>query len=322
MTTPTPLISVIMPVRNGMPYIADAVQSVRNQTLGGLELIVVDDGSTDCTRAYLESLDYPEMVVIPSQARGAGAARRSGVKQARGRFIAWMDADDIAHPERLEVLAGYAERHPSVVAVGSQVRFLVANQTRTACAYPFLHEEIVAGLRTGRPTMCNSSLLIRADAIRKVRMQPLTLGEDMDLLLRLSGVGRLENVGDVLLDVRISRSSSSYTRIAEQRFGTDFAVACDEARRSGRAEPERELYSRAWKRRPLWRRASLRMFVVHQRQFRESVILSAEGRTLRARIALACSALFNPSAVVYQLRRKLMSSRENKHELQQLARAD
>ena len=99
-----PLVSVIIPVYNGQEFIRDAVQSALLQTYPNLEVIVVDDGSTDSTRAIVEALAAADArVELISQANGGVArARNRGISAARGEFIAPLDADDMWAPEKIQ----------------------------------------------------------------------------------------------------------------------------------------------------------------------------------------------------------------------------
>lgn len=106
-----PLVSVILPVYNRAGWVARAVDSVLAQTHRHLELLVVDDGSTDDTRRVLESFG-PRITVVEQPHAGAEAARNLGLERARGEFVAFIDSDDVWYPDRLSAqlpLLGRAE---------------------------------------------------------------------------------------------------------------------------------------------------------------------------------------------------------------------
>ena len=106
-------VSVITPVWNAAATLAAAVASVRAQSLPDWEMLIVDDGSTDGCRALAERLaaEEPRIRLLGWAAnRGAAAARNAGIRAARGRFIAFLDADDLWRPEKLAVQIGYMER--------------------------------------------------------------------------------------------------------------------------------------------------------------------------------------------------------------------
>jgi glycosyltransferase involved in cell wall biosynthesis len=100
------LVSVIVPCYNAGSYVADTIRSVLNQTLGELELIVVDSGSQDSSRQIIRDLAGDKrLMLVPLErkdALSAAAARNEGLRRARGEYIKFMDADDVIHPEMLE----------------------------------------------------------------------------------------------------------------------------------------------------------------------------------------------------------------------------
>lgn len=112
----TPLVSVIIPAFNTARYIAEAIESVLAQTYSRHEIIVSDDGSTDKTREVLEP--FKEKVrYLYQENRGVSAARNLGVRFAKGDLIAFLDADDVWLPRRLEKQMGFLEKHPDVSMV-------------------------------------------------------------------------------------------------------------------------------------------------------------------------------------------------------------
>jgi GT2 family glycosyltransferase len=108
------LISVVIAAYNAAPYIAHAINSVLQQTYGSLEVIVIDDGSTDSTAAIVSEIAQRDVrVVLLTGAPNAGvsAARNRGIAIAKGHWIAILDADDLFHPQRLERLLEHATAH-------------------------------------------------------------------------------------------------------------------------------------------------------------------------------------------------------------------
>lgn len=112
------LISVVIPAYNAQRTLMDTLDSVFRQTWPAVEVIVVDDGSTDGTWQLLQSLG-DRIRCLRQENAGLAAARRTGVAAARGRWVALMDADDLCHPERLAVQAAVMQRFPDVVLCGT-----------------------------------------------------------------------------------------------------------------------------------------------------------------------------------------------------------
>lgn len=121
----TPLVSVILPVRDALPTLPRAVASVRSQTLGPWELIAVDDGSRDGSGEWLDRVarTEPRLRVLRQPPRGIVAALNAGLAAARGELIARMDADDVCHRERLEVQVAALAAAPGLGLVSCLVEF-------------------------------------------------------------------------------------------------------------------------------------------------------------------------------------------------------
>lgn len=119
-----PVVSVVMAVRDGEEYLREAVDSILGQTLGDLEFIVVDDGSTDGTSEILASYDDPRLRVLTQAGRGLAPSLNAGIREARAPLIARMDADDISEPSRLERQAAFLSAHEDHVLVGSDAHVI------------------------------------------------------------------------------------------------------------------------------------------------------------------------------------------------------
>jgi glycosyltransferase involved in cell wall biosynthesis len=121
-----PLVSVVMPVYNAEAYLKDAVESMLYQTYPAIELIIVDDHSTDNSWEILKSYkeQFPTRIKLIRTKKnlncGGDTCANYGISKAIGKYIARMDADDIAVPNRIEKQVAYLESHPGVTLVGSQ----------------------------------------------------------------------------------------------------------------------------------------------------------------------------------------------------------
>lgn len=137
-----PRVSVIVPAFNAAAYIAEALESVAWQTLSAAEVIVVDDGSTDCTAAIAES--FAGVTVIRQANQGVSAARNTGVAASTGDVIAFLDSDDLWLPDKLERQCAML---PAALTVAVQRTFLSGGLTE---APPWFRAAAL-----GEPVVCN-----------------------------------------------------------------------------------------------------------------------------------------------------------------------
>lgn len=118
-----PAVTVLLPVFNGAEFIQESVDSILAQTLPDMELLVIDDGSHDDTRAILARIDHPRFrTLLLAENGGQANALNQGWQQSDSDFVALMDADDIALPQRLEKQLQLMKSRPRVAACGTQMR--------------------------------------------------------------------------------------------------------------------------------------------------------------------------------------------------------
>ena len=209
---PLPAASVLLPVRDAADTVAEAVQSVLGQSLRELELVLVDDGSRDGTRALLRELARTDgrIRLIEQPRRGLVPALQAAARAARGAFLARMDADDRCHPRRLERQLRWLRRRPELGAVGCLVESFSAEPlTDGWLAYErWLNgrrsaAEIARDIYVESP-LAHPSVTLRRAAYEQVGgYRDFDGPEDYDLWLRLVGAGwQLAKVPAVLLQWR------------------------------------------------------------------------------------------------------------------------
>lgn len=220
-----PLVSVILPVFNAASSVARAVESIRRQSFTDWECIVVDDGSTDDTRAVLDALTRQEhrMRVLTTAHRGIVSALNTGLDAAGGAFIARMDADDECHPDRFNQQVAFLRRQPEVGLVGSLVEF--GGDRGSAAGYA-LHVDWMNGLITAEDIarqrfiespFAHPSVVFRRELAEKHGgYREGAFPEDYELWLRwLEGDVVMGKVPQVLLKwndppARLSRQDARY----------------------------------------------------------------------------------------------------------------
>ena len=232
-----PLISVCLPVYNTERYVADAVESILDQTLGDFELLILDDGSTDGSPEVLRRYAGrdPRIRLTSRPNKGLVTTLNELIDQSRGEFLARMDADDIALPERFARQVGYLRAHPECVLVGSRVR-LIDPEGDPLCDWctDQEHEVLDARLLGGEriTSICNPSVMMRRDAVLAVgKYRLIQLLEDNDMFLRLAEYGRLANLPEVLLQYRVHASNISKSASSHDEMDRLFPEIVRDARR-------------------------------------------------------------------------------------------
>lgn len=211
-----------MPVFNAARYVSEAIESILVQTKQEFELLVVDDQSTDSSLEIIREYEKKDsrVRVIENLNKGLAHARNAGSLSARGEFIAVMDADDVALPERFERQVAFLNRHPDCVAVGAQSLLITESGDLIGeCLRPYEHDEIERVFLEGRAGIIAPNAMIRARSFRRVSgyRQTYEYAEDLDLFLRLARVGRLANIPEILLKYRVHVKSVSRKNSAIQR---------------------------------------------------------------------------------------------------------
>jgi glycosyltransferase involved in cell wall biosynthesis len=223
-----PLVSVILPVYNGEKTIRRAVESVLSQTYTSFELIIINDGSADLTQGILDSFEDERMRVFHQENRGLVASLNRGIKDSIGKYIARMDADDFAMPERLKKQVEFMENNPTVGVLGTAVKIIYSDGTKRIRRRPLNTISIRKNIVKICP-FCHSSVMIRKEVFDEVGLYDLSkdgskklLVEDYDLWVRILAAGYdLANLPDVLTAYyrepdSILRSRSISMRIKQQ----------------------------------------------------------------------------------------------------------
>jgi hypothetical protein len=187
-------VSVVVPCRNGAPYVDEALASVRAQTRTPLEVIVVDDASSDDSPGVIAAWSAahpagpPVRLLRHERPRGAAAARNTGIEEARGDVIAFLDADDRWAPEHLAVAVGLLDAHPEAVLAATHARAF------GNADYPWRHQIEGEGPRNvfwsalADWIVLPSATAVRATALHETRgfREDAVGAEDYELVLRLA----------------------------------------------------------------------------------------------------------------------------------------
>lgn len=221
-----PLVSIIMAACNCAAYVGEAIESSIQQTYENWELLCIDDGSTDGTRDIVRHyIDRDERIrlICNEENLGAAGARNRGIEQARGEFIAILDADDVSLPDRLaRSIAAFSE-HPEVALVGSGATLIDSSRADRGVWY--------------KHDLVHSSVMIRTGALREVGGYDefFRYGQDKDLYYRLSLRHPFYLLDEPLVKYRWTGRQMSGDHSLEQRaYGR---LAGERARAAQEGEP-------------------------------------------------------------------------------------
>ncbi len=221
-----PLISVTIAVFNAEKYLDEAIDSILTQTFTDFDVVIIDDGSTDRSPQILQQYAQkdPRIQLVLREHRGIARTRNDLTELARGEFIAVMDGDDIALPDRFQRQVDFLRQHPDVVCVGSTHDF-IDEVGRFLFRYepPLDNSQIQEFALKGNTPINHPSAMIRRSALIQVGgyVETMNTAGILDLWLRLGEVGALANLKEPLLQYRQHQAAISESKqllqIADRR---------------------------------------------------------------------------------------------------------
>jgi len=220
-----PAVSVLMSVHNGAPWVRDAVASVLAQTAGDLELIVIDDGSTDATSELLAAVRDSRVRIERRAHAGLTRALNRALALARALLVARLDADDIALPERLALQRAFLGSHPDVGLLGTGAREVDEAGREVARIRPPEDDATIRRVLIRRNPFVHSAVMMRRTLVERAGGydETLPVAQDYDLWMRLSRLARLANLPEPLVVRRLLPGRVTAVRDAE-RLGAEARV--------------------------------------------------------------------------------------------------
>jgi len=236
MSIKRPVISVLMPVYNAEKYVAEAVESILNQTFKDFEFIIINDGSTDGSLTILKKYAEQDKRIrlVSRDNKGLIATLNEGIELAHTPYIARMDADDISLPERFEKQYEYMEAHPECVACGTSFQYILPDgELGPTFTVPSEHHLIDDSymLKYKSFGLLHPTAILRRLSMLQINgyRNEFTYAEDNDLFLRLAEIGQLSNIIEVLFRYRIHPVNTKYTKRDIQRKSGEEGIlqACE-----------------------------------------------------------------------------------------------
>lgn len=307
------MISVIMPAYNGERYIGEAIESILNQTFRELELIVVDDGSNDSTVEIVQGyVDRDNRVrLLQNEHGGACKARNTAIEAARYPWIAAMDADDVALPERLSIQYAHAQDEPDVVVWGSYMMRMDANgddlkpfddgpTSKDAFYQLDLTQEIIS--------LYNPTALFKRDvalAVGGYDPNPLLVaGQDSELWDRMADHGPIVVIPQILLRYRMHGSSISTQKMAKQKMLLTYPPARRRAQAAGQ-DLTLEQFIADYNDVSPWEKATRALHNQSDAYYRKALNARSDGQNGSARLYHLMGAALRPGRTIGNAVRKV-----------------
>jgi hypothetical protein len=218
------LITIGIPVFNAMPYLKETVQSVLSQTYRDFDLLVINDGSTDDSLGYLESLHDPRLRIINQENRGLSATLNRMLEEVRTPWLARLDADDVAYPHRIARTLEHIERYPGSGMLCSLADYYPRGcygQFRATVGNPEQFRDLV---RSGYlPSICHPTVTLNVERAKCAGGYRFNLYvEDIDLWWRMALQYDIRLIPEVTLGFRQNMKSVSSANLAKQALNATY----------------------------------------------------------------------------------------------------
>lgn len=209
----SPLVSVVIPVFNGAKYLIEAVESIQKNTYKNIEILLIDDGSKDTSKALCKQLEqtYPNVRFYDfTNNRGLGRVLNFALKKAKGKYICRLNQDDIMLPFRIQTQVNYLVSHPDITAVGSSIR-LFDNKYHTQVVKFIKQDAEIKKIWYIVSPFSDPSVMYRKDIALNVGGydQYYWPADDTHLWYRMGLAGKLANIQRPLVNVRWHKDAAS-----------------------------------------------------------------------------------------------------------------
>jgi glycosyltransferase involved in cell wall biosynthesis len=197
-------VSIIMPVYNGNKFVSAAINSILKQTYTSFEFIIIDDGSTDETAKTVQTFMDNRILFIQNKVnKGLVFSLNKAIELAKGKYIARMDADDVALLTRIEKQVNFLEKNPKVALVGTNIQFLINNKLANKMRLPSTNKAAHCRLLFNT-TFVHPSVMLRSEILKVYQYDAQAFpAEDYDLWVRIAQNHQIANLNQTLLHCRL-----------------------------------------------------------------------------------------------------------------------
>ncbi len=225
-----PKVSIIMPVYNSEKYVGEAIQSILDQTYKDFELIVIDDCCKDRSAEVIKQFKDERIIFVQNKDnRGFLYGLNYGIEIAKGEYIARLDDDDTAYPDRIEKQVNYLDSHKDIILLGTQINLLINGKITPKEFVPiYSSEEIKFSLLFGNYCIAHSSFMMRKKVLldNNIRYEIFKQVPDHHMQLCMCRYGRLYCLEDVLVTWRIHPQQSTQVRSRIMKMEEEDRVRC------------------------------------------------------------------------------------------------
>lgn len=204
----TPLVSVILPTHNRLAYLREAIATVLQQDYAHLELIVIDDGSTDGTQTAMHGFRHPIVHYHARPNRGAAAARNAGLKLAHGSLITFLDSDDLWEPRKIGLQVQQFRQQPQLGMLATNFKYIDSARrpvSDPAKPYGYQIKDFIGDIADIEFPMATSAMMVRREVFDRVGLfdETLRISEDLDLWIRIGLAFPVAYLDQVLVSIRL-----------------------------------------------------------------------------------------------------------------------
>jgi len=210
----TPTVTVFMAVFNGGKYIKEAIKSILTQNFTDFELLIVNDGSTDNTLDIIAEFNDPRIRLLHNEGnKGLTYTRNRGLREAKGKYFAVLDSDDIAMPSRLKIQVTFMNANPDIAICGGQAIFIDAN-SKEIKGYEVPVSNNLSHQLVLHNIFINSTLMIKTAVMKELGgYREMSPAEDYDLSFRIALKHQVANLSDKLVAYREHGNNTSKIQI-------------------------------------------------------------------------------------------------------------
>nr|WP_295869235.1 glycosyltransferase [uncultured Chitinophaga sp.] len=216
-----PLVTVFMAVYNGEAYIKQAIESVLSQSFQDFELLIINDGSADNSLSIAAQYTDPRIRILNNEKNsGLFFTRNRGIDEARGKYFATLDCDDIAYPHRLEEQMRFLQSNPNCVLCGGKARLIDGNGEITGKISPPVEKERLPAYMFFANAFINSSTIIDIGVLRELRFRSnYEPAEDYDLFARIAERFEIATINNFLVKYRVHGENVSQRKAENKKRG-------------------------------------------------------------------------------------------------------